>query len=101
MAAVRWREYPGGGPGGRADDPGHLVTLSPGHLVVCQPGGQEVVECLEGLDDHAGVGDGGHEVGVALPAGDDVPVEVAGQAGAGGAAEVQADVVAVGAHQAV
>ena len=44
------------------------------------------------------VGDDGHEVGVADPAGDDVPVEVAWEAGAGDVAEVEADIEASGIH---
>lgn len=52
--------------------------------------------CLEGLGEDSGVAEDGHEVGVAVPARDDVEVEVAGDAGAGGFAEVDADVEAVG-----
>ncbi len=47
-----------------------------------------------GLD--AGLGDSGHEVGVAGPARQEVQVEVAGDAGAGAAAQVHPKVVAFG-----
>jgi hypothetical protein len=40
----------------------------------------------------------GHEIGVAVPTRDDVDMEVIGDAGAGDAAEVEADVEAVGFH---
>src|SRR3954469_18654337 len=59
---------------------------------------QFVVELRHRLRDDADVGDDGHEVGVAVPAGDDVLVEVAGNACAGAAAQVDADVEALGAH---
>ena len=55
---------------------------------------------MEGLGDDVDVGDDGHEVGVSDPAGDDVPVEVAGEAGTGDVAEVEADVEASGVHDA-
>ena len=55
-----------------------------------------VVEVVEGLADEAGVGAGGEEVGVAVPAGDEVEVEVSGQAGAGAAVDVEAEVEALG-----
>ena len=51
---------------------------------------------VDGVD--AGVGGGGEEVDVAVPAGDEVPVEVLFDAGSGGGAEVEADVEAVGAE---
>lgn len=63
-------------------------------------GFEEVVEGVEGLGDDVDVGDDGHEVGVADPAGDDVPVEVAGETGTGDVAEVEADVEAAGVHEA-
>src|SRR6185436_7809328 len=50
----------------------------------------------QGLRDHAGPGDDGHEVGVPLPAGDDVDVQMLGDAGAGGLAEVDANVESIG-----
>ena len=43
----------------------------------------------------------GLEHGVALPAWDDMPVQMSRQPGAGGMTEVQTDVVAVGTHQGV
>ena len=42
---------------------------------------------MEGLGDDVDVGDDGHEVGVSDPAGDDVPVEVAGESGTGDVAD--------------
>ena len=48
--------------------------------------------------EHLRVGEHGHEIGVAVPTGDDVPVEVVGQARAGGPALVQPDVVTLGAE---
>ncbi len=42
--------------------------------------------------------DDGHEIGVAAPAWDDVNMQVFLNAGAGGAAKVDADVEAVGFH---
>ena len=44
----------------------------------------------------AGFGYGGHEVGVAGPAGHGVQMEVAGNAGSGGLAHIEAEVEAVG-----
>jgi len=44
----------------------------------------------------AGFGGGGHEVGVAGPAGDDVDVEVVGDAGSGAFPNVDSDIEAVG-----
>ena len=57
---------------------------------------QFAVELLGGLGDDADIGDDGHEVGIPIPAGDEVLVEVAGHAGAGTAAEVDADIEALG-----
>src|SRR5258706_9511182 len=59
---------------------------------------QFIVELRHRLRNDANVGDYGHEIGVAGPAWDQVLVEVAGDACAGGAAEVGADVEALGAH---
>ena len=53
---------------------------------------------FEGLGDDADLGDGGHEVNVAGPAGDDVGVDVAGDAGTGAVADVEAEVEALGVH---
>ena len=53
---------------------------------------------FDGLGDDAYVSDGGDEVDVAVPAGDDVGVEVVGDAGAGGFADVDAEVEALGVH---
>ena len=50
----------------------------------------------EALGQHPGLGDRGHEVGVAVPAGQHVHVQVAGHAGARGPPDVGADVDAVG-----
>src|SRR5437764_4215317 len=72
----------------------HLTTRA-------QPRRQQVVQRVERLDDDLDVGQDGHEVGVAVPARDDVPVEVAGKARPGGVPQVQPDVVAVGVHQLV
>lgn len=44
----------------------------------------------------SGAAGGGHVVGVAGPAGDDVDMEMGGDAGTGGGSEIEADVVAVG-----
>ena len=61
--------------------------------------GLELVVLLEeGLGHDVGFSDDGHEVGVAVPAGDDVLVEVFCETGTGGAADVIADIEAVGAH---
>ena len=49
----------------------------------------------EGLGEHAGLADDGHEIGVAGPAGDDVGVEVR-DAAAGGGAEIETDIEGVG-----
>ena len=46
----------------------------------------------------AGGADGGEEVSVVRPAGDDVDVEMAGNAGAGGSAEVEPDIETVRLH---
>ena len=51
---------------------------------------------VEGLGEDAGFGGDGHEVGVAAPAREGVEVDVIGDAGTGGFAEVQAEVEAVG-----
>lgn len=47
----------------------------------------------------AGGADGGEEVGVVGPAGDDVDVKMFGHAGAGGGAEVEAEVEAFRLHR--
>jgi len=46
--------------------------------------------------DYAGFGDGGHKVGVADPAGHGVKVEMAGDSCAGGLAEVDTEIEALG-----
>src|SRR5829696_827804 len=56
---------------------------------------QRLVALLEGLRHNPRVGDHGHEVGVAAPAGYDVQVDVVLDAGAGDATLVEADVEAV------
>ena len=56
---------------------------------------QQVIQRVERLHDHLDVGQHRHEVGVAVPARHDVPVQVARQPGPGDPAQVQADVVAV------
>ena len=64
---------------------------------VRRPAGSQLAPArCQGLGQDPGVGHGGHEVGVAVPPGQDVHVEVAGNAGAGGPAQVGADVEAVG-----
>jgi hypothetical protein len=62
---------------------------------------EEFIGDVEGLGDDADVGDDGHEVDVAVPARDEVGVEVSGDAGAGAFADVDADVEALGVHGAV
>lgn len=59
-------------------------------------GFEEVVGCFEALGDYADFADGGHKVCVAVPAGDDMPMDVAGDARSAGSAEVDADVETVG-----
>ena len=56
---------------------------------------EPVVELEQALDDDLGLPQDGHEVRVAVPARDDVPVEVAGEPGPGGLAQIQADIVAL------
>ena len=53
---------------------------------------------FDGLGDDADIADDGHEINVAVPARDDVAVDVAGDACAGALADVEADVVALGVH---
>ena len=53
---------------------------------------------FDGLGDDADISEDGGEVHVAVPAGDDVGVDVARDAGAGAFADVKADVVALGVH---
>ena len=60
---------------------------------------QQIVQRIQRLHDNLGVGQYRHEIGVAMPAWDDVPVQVARQSRASGVAEVQTNVVAVGVHQ--
>src|ERR1700719_1476611 len=69
-----------------------LVSLISGGegLVQALPGGGEIFR------QDAGFADDGHEIGVAGPAGEHVLVEVVGYSGAGGFAEVDAGVEAVG-----
>jgi hypothetical protein len=55
-----------------------------------------LVERVEGLGEDASVGEDGHEIVVAFPAGDDVEMEVFDDAGTGAFAEVEADVEALG-----
>src|SRR6516225_2920505 len=63
-----------------------------------QTRGQEVVEGLERLNNNFCIRQNRHKVGIAVPAGNQVPVKMSGQAGTGGGAEVDANVEAVGAH---
>lgn len=58
-------------------------------------GGEAFPRGLEGLGQRAGLADHGHEIGIAVPAWDDVGVEVRNTA-AGGGAEIEADVEPVG-----
>ena len=76
--------------GVRSDRPpvSHGPSIFAGQL-----GDQPIVKLGQALDDHLGLAQHGHEVGVAVPPRDDVPVEMAGQAGAGRLAEVQPDIV--------
>src|SRR5258708_1051238 len=64
---------------------------SPGNHVLNLPR-QVLIALLQRLRDHADVAHGLHEVHVARPARDDVDMQVAGDPGAGGAADVDADV---------
>ncbi len=62
---------------------------------------EEVEGDVGGLGDDADVGEDGHEVDVAVPAGDDVGVDMAGDSGAGDFTDVDADVEALGVHGAI
>ena len=59
-------------------------------------GGEALPGRVEGLGEDAGGADHGHEVVVAVPAGDDVPVEMRDAAAGDWAAEVEAEVESVG-----
>lgn len=65
-------------------------------------GGEGVTELggdfLEGLGQDAGGSEDGHEIGVALPTGHDVEVEVFDDAGSGHPAEVESDIESIGAQ---
>ena len=64
------------------------------HAVGCSQHGSElIVQCLEGLGDDVHVGQYGHEVRVARPTRDDVPVQMPGQSGAGDLSQVEPDVI--------
>src|SRR5688572_12040176 len=72
-------------------------SSSPGASAIGGPGLPDLlVGGGQGFGQHAGLGQGGHEVGVAVPAGHAVHVEVAGNAGAGAAPQVGTHVQAVG-----
>lgn len=51
---------------------------------------------VERLRNHARAGKRGHEIGVAGPARDEMPMKMSGQAGAGDAPQIQTDVETVG-----
>ena len=54
---------------------------------------ESIVELVQALDDDLGLAQDRHEVGVSVPARDDVPVEMSGQSGPGRLPLVQPDVV--------
>jgi threonine dehydrogenase-like Zn-dependent dehydrogenase len=62
---------------------------------------QLIVELLNRLRDDSDIADDAHEIHIAAPAGDDVLVEVAGEAGAGDSSQVDAYVEALGADGAL
>src|ERR1700760_532855 len=77
-----WQRRAGAGPGfGSVGGPGF---------------GEEFAGVAEEFGEDPGVADDRHEVGVAAPAGDDVLVQVGGDAGPGNLTEVHADVEALG-----
>ncbi len=61
----------------------------------CERVAESTVALLQGRGNDAGACDGLHEVDIPVPAGDDVKVEVARDAGAGSPADVDADVEAL------
>ena len=63
-----------------------------------EPGPELVVGLLEGVGDDLDIGQDRHEIRVAIPTGNHVNVQVFGDAGARAAAQVEADVEAVGLH---
>src|SRR5947209_20348990 len=67
---------PRAGPGGRLAS--RRLFIRPRQLRH-----EPVVEFEQALDDDLGLAQDRHEVGVAIPARDDVPVEVSGEPGAG------------------
>ena len=54
---------------------------------------EPVIEFVQALDDDLGLPQDRHEIGVAVPARHDMPVEMPGQAGTGGLALIQADII--------
>src|SRR5260221_230873 len=64
-----------------------------------QNGAQLGGQFVQGLGENARLGDNGHEVCVSLPARDDMDVQMVGYPGAGGFAQIEADVESVGLGQ--
>jgi len=58
--------------------------------------GKLFIEFFEGLTDETGITCCGHEVGITVPAGDQVQMNMVGQAGAGAAADIDSNVVTMG-----
>lgn len=58
--------------------------------------GEPIVAFFERLRKYANVSHYSHEVGIAFPAGDDMPMYVAGDSGSGGSAEVHSNVETIG-----
>ena len=64
-----------------------------------QFGVQQVEERLKGLRNYVRICQDGHEIGVAVPARHEMPMQVAGHSGPGDFAEVQADVETIAVYQ--
>ncbi len=64
-------------------------------------GFEETKRFFDGLGDDADIADDGHEIDIAVPAGDDVGVDMPGYAGTGDFADIDADVETLGVHGAV
>jgi len=65
----------------------------------CRLGGaQSLVECLQSFGDDPLVADGGHEIGIADPAGNDVEMEMVIDSGSGGFAKIPADIKSLRFH---
>ncbi|GEM_PF-5512634 len=95
FGCVGWLTCQGAFPSPKGEGVGKAYSRCGGHhflpkasLFPPQSLRQHVVQRLQRLHDDLDIGEDGHEIGIAVPARHEVPVQMARQASAGGAAEV-------------